>query len=91
MLSKVFGLDVPNNEHGIEALIEAEFYILGDADNVTAKLKKFYDEAGGFGTLLIVTGKDWATRQKRERAMRLFMEQVAPQLRDLEPTNDVQI
>ena len=91
MLSKVFGLDVPNNEHGIEALIEAEFYILGDADNVATKLKKFYDEAGGFGTLLIVAGKDWATREKRERAMRLFMEQVAPQLRDLEPTNEVQI
>ena len=88
MLSKVFGIDVPNNEHGIEALIEAEFYILGDADNVAAKLKKFYDEAGGFGTLLIVTGKDWATREKRARAMRLFMEQVAPQLRDLVPMND---
>ncbi len=85
MLSKLFGIDVPNNEHGIEALVEAGYYILGDADSVAAKLKAFHDEAGGFGTLLIVTGKDWATREKRDRAMRLFMEQVAPQLRDLEP------
>jgi len=35
--------------------------------------------------MLIVTGKDWATREKRARSMRLFMEQVAPQLRELEP------
>ena len=85
MLSNVYGLDVPNDERGIEALVEAEFYLLGDADRVAEKIKKFYDESGGFGTFLIVTGKDWATREKRERAMRLFMEQVAPQLRDLEP------
>jgi limonene 1,2-monooxygenase len=85
MLKNVLGVDVPNDERGIEALVEAEFYLLGDADSVAEKIRKFYDESGGFGTFLIVTGKDWATREKRERAMRLFMEQVAPQLRDLEP------
>ena len=44
--------------------------------------------SGGFGTLLITAGKEWATREKRTRSMRLFMEQVAPQLRDLEPTRE---
>ena len=58
---------------------------LGDPDTVTAQLRRFYDEAGGFGTLMMVTGKDWATREKRTRSMKLFMEQVAPKLRDLEP------
>ena len=85
MLSRVFGLDVPNDERAIEALVEAGFYILGDPDGVAAKIKDFYDAAGGFGTFLIVTGKDWTTRANRERSMRLFMEHVAPQLRDLEP------
>ena len=85
MLSALFGVDVPNNEHAIEVLVDAGFYILGDADHVAARLKEFYDAAGGFGTLLIVTGKDWATREKRDHSMRLFMEQVAPRLRNLEP------
>ena len=41
-----------------------------------------------FFTLLIVAGKDWATREKRERSMRLFMERVAPELRELTPVRD---
>ena len=85
MLDRFYDLRVPNNEHGIEALVEAGFYLLGDADSVAEKIARFHDESGGFGTFLIVTGKDWATREKRERSMRLFMEQVAPRLRDVTP------
>ena len=85
MLKGLFDIDVPNNSNAIEALIEAEIYVLGDPDSVAEQLKDFHDRAGGFGTLLIVTGKDWADRERRERSMRRFMEQVAPQLRDLAP------
>ena len=87
MLKNLFGLDVPNNERAIDAYVESGFYILGDPDTVAAQLKDFFDASGGFGTLLIVTGKDWATREKRTRSLKLFMEQVAPQLRDLEPAH----
>ncbi len=85
MLKTMFGLDVPNSERAIDAYVESGYYMIGDAERVTRQLKDFYEESGGFGTLLIVTGKDWATREKRARSMRLFMEQVAPQLRDLDP------
>ena len=51
---------------------------------VARQLQEFYEASGGFGTLLLVTGKDWATREKRARSMRLFMEQVAPKLRHLD-------
>ena len=85
MLKNVFKVDVPNDERAIEALVEAGFYLVGDADRVAAQIRDFYDASGGFGTFLIVTGKDWATREKRDRSMRLFMEQVAPQLRALDP------
>ena len=85
MLKHVFNLDVPNDERAIEVLAEAGFYLLGDPDSVTAKIREFYDASGGFGTFLIVTGKDWATREKRARAMTRFMEELAPQLPDLEP------
>ncbi len=87
MLKSVFNLDVPNDLRAIEALVEADLYILGDADQVAGKLKGFYDASGGFGTFLMVTGKDWASREKRDRSMRLFMEQVAPQLRHLDPVD----
>jgi alkanesulfonate monooxygenase SsuD/methylene tetrahydromethanopterin reductase-like flavin-dependent oxidoreductase (luciferase family) len=85
VLSKLFGVDVPNNEHAIEVLVEAGFYVLGDCDSVAQKLTDFHEAAGGFGTFLYVAGKDWTTRENRARSMRLFMEQVAPQLRHLEP------
>ena len=52
------------------------------------ELRQFYEASGGFGTLLIVTGKKWATREKVFRSMRLFMEQVAPKLRDLVPARE---
>ena len=60
-------------------------------NTVARQLRGFYEAAGGFGTLLIVTGKDWATREKRERSMRLFMEQVAPKLEDLQPLREPDI
>jgi alkanesulfonate monooxygenase SsuD/methylene tetrahydromethanopterin reductase-like flavin-dependent oxidoreductase (luciferase family) len=86
MLKANFNLDVPNGPNAIDALAEAGLYILGDADYVAGRVKDFYDQAGGFGTFLIVTGKAWADRDRRHRSMRTFMEQVAPQLRALEPS-----
>ena len=68
-----------------DQLAEAGVYFLGDPDSVARQLQEFYEAAGGFGTLLVVVGKDWATREKRARSLRLFMEDVAPKLRGLEP------
>ena len=85
MLKAVYDLEVPNDERGIEALVEAGFYYLGEPDRIAGQIRDFYDASGGFGTFLIVTGKDWATREKRARSMTRFMEEVAPQLRHLEP------
>jgi limonene 1,2-monooxygenase len=68
-----------------DQLAEAGVYCLGDPDTVTRQLREFYEQSGGFGTLLIVTGKDWSTREKRRRSMQRFMQEVAPKLRDLVP------
>ena len=73
------------DEVTFDQLAEAGFYHLGDPDTVAQELAQFYEASGGFGTLLIVTGKKWATREKVFRSMRLFMEEVAPKLRDLVP------
>lgn len=88
MLKRLYGLDVPNDANAIEALAESGFYILGAPDEVAAEIARFYDACGGFGTFLMVTGKDWATRTHRDRSMRRFMEDVAPQLRHLDPTSE---
>ena len=40
------------------------------------------------GTPLLVTGKKWATREKVFRSLQLFMEHVAPKLRDLVPERE---
>ena len=88
MLKSNYDLKIAGDRVTFDQLAEAGVYFLGDPDTVARQLRAFYEEAGGFGTLLIVTGKDWSTREKRARSMQLFMEQVAPQLRDLTPVRE---
>jgi alkanesulfonate monooxygenase SsuD/methylene tetrahydromethanopterin reductase-like flavin-dependent oxidoreductase (luciferase family) len=86
ILKSNYDLPISGDDLSFDELAETGVYFLGDPDTVAGQLKEFYNAAGGFGTLLIVVGKDWATREKRARSMRLFMDQVAPRLRGLEPT-----
>jgi hypothetical protein len=85
MLKANFNLEVPNDERAIDVLVEHGMYVVGSAQEVRRKLETFHQECGGFGTLLIVAGKAWATREKREASMRAFMTEVAPHLRRLGP------
>ena len=85
MLKTVHGLDVPNDSSAIDYLVSSGLYIVGNPDEVAAQIKDFHGRCGGFGTFLITAGKDWATWEKRARSMRRFMQEVAPQLRDLQP------
>lgn len=62
---------------------EGHFYG-GSPDTVYQGLKDFYDEVGGFGTLLIVAGKDWGTFEQRKRSWTLFKDEVMPRLRKLD-------
>ena len=91
LLKASYGLPIAADEVSFDGLAEAGVYFLGDPDSVARQLREFYDAAGGFGTLLLVTGKDWATREKRERSMKLFMQHVAPKLRELEPLRESDI
>jgi limonene 1,2-monooxygenase len=66
-----------------EDLIDIGFYVVGDPDTVTARLERIYEQAGGFGTLLLGMGKSWATAEKREESLRRFASEVAPRLAHL--------
>ncbi len=84
LLKNNYGWKFERDEASFDQLAEAGVYFLGDPDEVARQLQEFYDASGGFGTLLLVTGKDWATRDKRARSLKLFMEHVAPKLRHLD-------
>ena len=88
ILKSNYNWQFEGDEATFDQLAEAGVYYLGDPDTVARQLREFYEASGGFGTLLLVTGKDWATREKRSRSLRLFMEHVAPKLRDLTPEPD---
>ena len=52
---------------------------------VTRQILDFYDQVGGFGTILFHAGRPYATPEKLVRSMELFMREVAPKLRQLDP------
>jgi alkanesulfonate monooxygenase SsuD/methylene tetrahydromethanopterin reductase-like flavin-dependent oxidoreductase (luciferase family) len=70
-------------------LVDQRWFILGDPDTVYRGIMRLYEEVGGFGTLLIVTGKDWTTREQSARSLRLFAEHVMPRLATLDPDAEV--
>jgi alkanesulfonate monooxygenase SsuD/methylene tetrahydromethanopterin reductase-like flavin-dependent oxidoreductase (luciferase family) len=69
---------MPDSEVTPEYLLD-NIWIVGDPDEVTRKLRAVIDATGGFGTLLL-QGHEWQPRDKWERSMRLFIEEVAPRI-----------
>jgi alkanesulfonate monooxygenase SsuD/methylene tetrahydromethanopterin reductase-like flavin-dependent oxidoreductase (luciferase family) len=65
-------------------LMKSGDFFGGSPDTVYEGLKNFYDEVGGFGTLLIIAGRNWGTLEQRKRSWALFMEEVAPRLAKLD-------
>ncbi len=57
-------------------------WLVGSVDDVTAKLRKLYEDVGGFGILLAM-GHEWQPRDKWVRSMTLLADQVMPRLADL--------
>ncbi|HEY8694946.1 MAG TPA: LLM class flavin-dependent oxidoreductase [Chloroflexota bacterium] len=84
-----FQLPRPVEDLTFDDLVELGVYNVGDPDTVYTKLKSFYDKSGGFGTLLLFAGKDWATRAKRERSIRLFAQEIAPRLAPLKANREL--
>lgn len=66
-------------------LVDTSNLLVGSPDTVTRMAVEFYEQAGGFGTLMFHAGRPYATPEKLERSMTLFMQEVAPRLRHLDP------
>jgi alkanesulfonate monooxygenase SsuD/methylene tetrahydromethanopterin reductase-like flavin-dependent oxidoreductase (luciferase family) len=68
----------PDAEITLEYLAE-HIWVIGDPDEVTARLRRLREEVGGFGTLLVI-GHEWEPREAWTRSMRLLVEEVLPRL-----------
>jgi alkanesulfonate monooxygenase SsuD/methylene tetrahydromethanopterin reductase-like flavin-dependent oxidoreductase (luciferase family) len=66
-------------------LVETHNLFIGSPETVTQRVLELYDQVGGFGTFMFHAGREYATREKRARSMTLFMQEVAPKLRHLDP------
>jgi alkanesulfonate monooxygenase SsuD/methylene tetrahydromethanopterin reductase-like flavin-dependent oxidoreductase (luciferase family) len=73
------------NDVTMDSLIDRGVFFCGDPARVAQQIENFYSELGGFGVLLLVTGKDWATNERRALSMRRFVSEVAPRLASLQP------
>lgn len=67
-----------------EYLLEEGLVFAGSADTVVDRIRHFHDVSGGFGTLLLVMGKNWGTFEQRERSMKIFATEIVPRLADLD-------
>jgi alkanesulfonate monooxygenase SsuD/methylene tetrahydromethanopterin reductase-like flavin-dependent oxidoreductase (luciferase family) len=88
ILKGSYNVEFKSDVATFDEVVDAGMYFIGKPDDVARQLREFYEASGGFGTLLIVAGKNWATPEKCKRSMRRFMEEVAPQLRDLVPARE---
>ena len=67
----------------MERMIDEGAFFVGSPDDVVRQVRAFHGELGGFGTLLLVCGKDWGTWEQRQRSWRMFMKFVAPEITNL--------
>ena len=67
VLKRVYGVEVHNNDQALDALVEAGIYVLCDLDRVARKIRTYYEDCGGFGSFLLVGGKNWTTKENRAR------------------------
>ena len=69
-------------------LVDTGNLFIGSPETVYKRILDFYDQTGGFGTLMFHGGRDYATPEKLARSMKLFMDEVAPRLRHLDPDRE---
>ena len=61
-------------------MLESGAIIAGSPATVIEGVRKLHREVGGFGRLLLVGGRDFATADQRDDSLRFFAEAVAPNL-----------
>jgi alkanesulfonate monooxygenase SsuD/methylene tetrahydromethanopterin reductase-like flavin-dependent oxidoreductase (luciferase family) len=71
---------------GMDFLMEQGIVIAGTPDKVAARIRRFYEQVGGFDHLLMMQQAGYLDHERTVRSMTLFAKDVYPQIRDLPPT-----
>jgi alkanesulfonate monooxygenase SsuD/methylene tetrahydromethanopterin reductase-like flavin-dependent oxidoreductase (luciferase family) len=58
-------------------------FVVGDAESVARQLRQLYADTGGFGTFLLVAGRDPAPLPERLAMLERFAREVVPALASL--------
>ena len=81
----IYKLPLKGDTMTIEDMVEHKLYTVGTPQQIADEVAESWEQSGGFGTLLMLIGKSWSTKEKRNRSMHRFTEEVAPKLRGLGP------
>ena len=73
--------DMPDSDVTPEYLVD-NIWVVGSPDDVAEKLRRLYDDVGGFGVLLAM-GHEWQPRDKWVNSMTVLAKEVIPRLAEL--------
>jgi alkanesulfonate monooxygenase SsuD/methylene tetrahydromethanopterin reductase-like flavin-dependent oxidoreductase (luciferase family) len=73
---------MPDSAISTEYMVDNDIFIVGDPSTVVAKLRRLYEDVGGFGGVLALAS-DWPDFSVWDRSMTLLATEVLPQLADL--------
>jgi alkanesulfonate monooxygenase SsuD/methylene tetrahydromethanopterin reductase-like flavin-dependent oxidoreductase (luciferase family) len=71
---------------GLDYMMEQGILIAGTPDTVAARIRKFYDQVGGFDHLLMMQQAGHLDHKRTVRSMTLFAKEVYPRIKDLPST-----
>ncbi|WP_155054430.1 LLM class flavin-dependent oxidoreductase [Streptomyces blattellae] len=68
----------PTVQQMIEGVRDTHLICVGDPDDAIAFIEHMYHAADGFGTLLVISGTDWAAQDAEFRSLELISREVMP-------------
>ena len=74
--------EVPDEAVNSEYLAD-HIWLIGSPETVAGKIRKLYNDVGGFGVLLVLTYDHWQNQKGYEKSTRLLAEEVMPMVADL--------
>lgn len=73
--------EIADSDITMEYLVD-NIWIVGSPDDVEKKIRKLYEDVGGFGVLLAM-GHEWNPKEKWSNSMELLANEVLPRISDL--------
>ena len=72
----------PTIEQLVEAMGGTKIICVGTPEDAIEMIEGLVEATGGFGTLLLLVGNDWASQEAANRSLELFAREVMPVFQD---------